>query len=107
MEYPEVESDRVSAFLLLTFGVIAIYGGHRILSWMDDRGWIYYRRRRGTSAALGNALLQVQTFYQPAVHEVLEARLEEPTEEADSGDPPSRRPTAPHEGPDAPKAPKG
>jgi hypothetical protein len=31
----------------------------------------------------------VQTFYQPSVEEVLEARLEEPTEAAESGDPPS------------------
>jgi hypothetical protein len=79
----------MTAFLLLTFGVLGIYAGHRVLSWMDDRGWIYYGRRRGTSAALGNALLQVQTFYQPAVQDVLEARLEEPAEAADSGDPPS------------------
>jgi len=77
-------------FLLLTFGVLGIYGAHRLLSWMDDRGWIYYRRRRGTSAALGNAMLQVQTFYQPSVEEVLEARLEEHTEEDESGDPPPR-----------------
>lgn len=76
-------------FLLFTSGVIAIYAAHRLLSWMDDRGWIYYRRRRGTSAALGNAMLQVQTFYQPSVEQVLEARLEEPSEAADSGDPPS------------------
>jgi hypothetical protein len=79
----------LGVFLLLTFGVLAVYAGHRALSWMDDRGWIYYRRRRGTSAALGNALLQVQTIYQPAVEEVLEARLEEPAEVAESGDPPS------------------
>jgi hypothetical protein len=86
-----VLSGSVGVFLLLTFGVLAVYGGHRALSWMDDRGWIYYRRRRGTSAALGNALLQVQTFYQPSVEEVLEARLEEPTEAAESGDPPSEQ----------------
>jgi hypothetical protein len=76
-------------FLLLTFGVLALYAGHRALCWMERRGWIYYRRRRGASAALGNALLQVQTFYQPSVEQVLEARLEEPTEAAESGDPPS------------------
>lgn len=85
----------MSVFLLLTFGVIGIYVAHRGLCWMDDHGWIYYRRRRGTSAALGNALLQVQTFYQPSVEEVLEARLEEPTEAAESGDPPLDGPGEP------------
>lgn len=92
----------MTALILLTFGAIAIYGGHRLFCWMDQRGWIYYRRRRGTSAALGNALLQVQTFYQPAVQELLEARLEEPAEAAESGDPPdsgesdvTREPSAP------------
>lgn len=78
----------MAAFFLLTFGAIALYTGHRVLSWMDDRGWIYYRRRRGTSAALGNALLRVHTFYQPAVEEALEARLDEQAEAAESGDPP-------------------
>lgn len=85
----------VIGFLLLTFGVLGVYAFHRLLSWMDTRGWIYYRRRRGASAALGNALLQVQTFYQPSVEEVLEARLEEPTELAESGDPPSGADGAP------------
>ena len=78
----------MTAFVLLTVGVLAIYSGHRLLVWMEGRGWIYYRRRRGTSAALGNALLSVQTFYQPSVKQVLEARLEEPTDAAESGDEP-------------------
>ena len=78
----------MAALELLTLGVLSIYAVHRLLVWMERRGWIYYRRRRGTSAALGNALLNVQSFYQPSVKEVLEARLEEPTEAAESGDKP-------------------
>lgn len=79
----------MTPILLFVVGVLVIYATHRTLGWMERRGWIYYRRRRGTSAALGNALLQVQSFYQPSVTEILEVRLEEPVEEADSGDPPS------------------
>lgn len=79
----------MTPFEFLASGAVAIYIAHRLLSWMDRRGWIYYRRRRGSSAALGNALLQVQSFYQPSVQEVLEARLEEHVESPESGDPPT------------------
>ena len=55
---------------------------------MHRRGWIRRRMRRGTSSALGNAMLGVQVILEPQIREVLEMRLEDPSEAGESGDPP-------------------
>jgi cold shock CspA family protein len=78
----------MSSFYLLTFGVLIIFGVHRLTNWMHARGWIRWRMRRGTSSGLGNAVLGAQMIFQPQIREVLEIRLEEPSEAGESGDPP-------------------
>jgi hypothetical protein len=78
----------MDGFQLLVAGVLAIYAVHRVARWMHRRGWIRWQMPRGTSSQLGNAVMGVQTIFQPQIREVLEARLEEGQEEDDSGDPP-------------------
>jgi cold shock CspA family protein len=78
----------MDSFYLLTFGVLLIYGFHRLTTWMHSRGWIRWKMRRGTSSGLGNAVLGSQMIFQPQVREALEIRLEEPAEAGESGDPP-------------------
>ncbi len=78
----------VTSFYLLTFGVLLIYGFHRLTSWMHARGWIQWKMRRGTSSALGNAVLGAQVIFQPQVREVLEIRLDDRGQAGESGDPP-------------------
>jgi hypothetical protein len=73
---------------LLVLGVLAIFLVNRVTRWMHRRGWVQWKPR-GTSSALGNAVMQVQLIYQPQVREVLEQRLQEPDETGESGDPPS------------------
>ena len=70
-------------------GVLALYALHRLSCWMEDRGWIYYRKKRGSSGALGSAFLEVQSILEPGKRYVLEERLKEDVEQDDSGDPPS------------------
>jgi hypothetical protein len=82
-------------FHLLVLGVLAIYVAGRIVGWMHRRGWVHWKPR-GTSSALGNAVMQVQVFYQPQVREVLEQRLREAEEAEESGDPPSDWPDDDH-----------
>ena len=77
----------MSPFELLLTGVLLIFVAQRVTRWMHRRGWIQWKMR-GTSSALGNAVMGVQVFYQPQVREVLEARLDEQAEEKESGDPP-------------------
>lgn len=73
---------------LLVLGVLAIYAAERTVRWMHRRGWVHWKPR-GTSSALGNAVMQVQIFYQPQIREVLEQRLQEEDQAEESGDPPS------------------
>jgi hypothetical protein len=70
--------------------VVALYALHRLASWAESRGWIRYRRGggRGSSAALGNALLEVQTLIEPSKRHVLEEQCKERSESEESGDPP-------------------
>jgi hypothetical protein len=73
--------------------VLALVGGvlyllHRAALWAEDRGWIYYSRRKPSSSALGNAFLEAQAIVEPGKRLLLEARQEEDSEEDESGDPP-------------------
>jgi hypothetical protein len=80
------------AFQILVFGILILYALNRLTRWLYRRGWIRWRMRRGTSSALGNAMLGVQTIFEPSKREVLELRVEEADEEAASGDPPDPGP---------------
>lgn len=59
-------------------GVLWIAGGlgavHLMMRWMEDRGWIYYRRKRGhpMGVAASNALLHFEAIVNPAVEHVIE-----------------------------------
>jgi hypothetical protein len=77
-----------TGFESLVVGVLLIYGVRRASGWMHRRGWIRWKMRRGTSSALGNAVLGVQSIFQPAVQDQLEVRMEEHAEEGEPGDPP-------------------
>ena len=76
---------------VLLAGVIGIYVLQRVTRWMCRRGCIHWKMR-GTSSALGNAVMNVQMFYQPQVRGVIEARVVEQEEAAESGEPPDPDP---------------
>lgn len=78
----------ISYLDLLVLGVLAIFVVDSVIRWMHRRGWVQWKPR-GTSSALGNAVMAVQLIYQPQVREVLEQRLAQPDEPGESGDPPS------------------
>jgi hypothetical protein len=74
--------------VLAVVGLVALGALHRAALWAEARGLIHYRRR-GASGALGNALLEVQAILEPSKRHVIEERLRDPAEDAESGDPPS------------------
>ena len=76
-------------WLILTVGALLILVGlDRVGLWMERRGWLYYRRVKPSSSSLGNAFLELQSILEPSKQHVIEVRLEDHDEEADSGDPP-------------------
>lgn len=77
-----------TGFELLVGGVLAIYVFRRVALWMHRREWIRWKMRRGTSSELGNAVLGVQSIFQPSFKQVQELRMEEEDEQDESGEPP-------------------
>jgi hypothetical protein len=75
-------------FATAAAAILILLGLDRVGLWMEDRGWLYYRRVKPSSTNLGSAFLELQSLLEPSKKHVLESRLEERDEETDSGDPP-------------------
>ena len=78
----------MSTLLKVLAAAAVLYGLHRLALWAEDRGWIYYLRRKPTTSSLGNAFLEVQSLIEPEKKQLAEARKAESVEEDDQGDPP-------------------
>jgi hypothetical protein len=76
----------IAAWLLAALSVIVALD--RLGLWMESRGWIYYRTKRG-SITLGTAALEVQALLDPGKQHALEAMKGEASEDDESGDPPT------------------
>jgi hypothetical protein len=74
--------------LLVLLAAAALYGLHRLAVWAEGRGFIYYRKRRGSSGAASRAFLEVQSLLEPAQRHVLEEKARDRVEEQDKGGPP-------------------
>jgi len=77
--------------LLVLVAAAALFALDRLALWAERRGWIYYRKRKASSRALGNALLETQALLEPRARETVEALAERPVEGEASGDPPRPR----------------
>jgi hypothetical protein len=68
--------------------LLLLFGFHRFALWAEDRGWIYYLRRKPASSTLGNAFLEVQSLIEPSKRTLVEVRKEDAVEEDEHGEPP-------------------
>lgn len=75
----------------LIVAVLVLYGLHRLLSWMEDRGSIYYLKKRGSSGTVSTAFLEVQSLIEPAKRHVVVERARPAVDDQESGDPPSAK----------------
>jgi hypothetical protein len=88
-----------SGLLWLGFGIAASVTGlwlvDRLFLWMERRGWMYWRRRKGTPgrASVASAALEFQTLLEPAKRYVLALKKEEKTLADDDGAPPDPGPS--------------
>jgi hypothetical protein len=51
----------------------ALYGLDRLGLWLEDRGWLYYRRKRPTSSPM-SALVALHQFIEPGVRHVVASK---------------------------------
>ncbi len=79
---------------LVRWGLVAVAGA--VAVWLLDRalvrleagGWIYYRRRRGSSGSLGAAFLSVQSLVDPGARHAAEERRATRAEADEDGEGP-------------------
>ena len=76
-------------WLLIAVGVVcALFGFDRLMLRFEERGWIYYRKRKASPGTLGSAFLSAQAILDPGARHVVEARREAKNTGAEAGDPP-------------------
>ncbi|MEW6239060.1 MAG: hypothetical protein AB1656_27070 [Candidatus Omnitrophota bacterium] len=89
--------------ILLNIAIITAFAAflwalHRLALWLEDRGWIYYRRRSGSGgSAVGNALHELHSFFETDVRKAQEEIMEEKEERSDIGAPPFKEKPEPRE----------
>jgi len=66
-----------------------ILGLDRFLLFAERRGWIYYRKKKPSSSALGNACLEIQQILEPSKKYVVQIKKEEKRDQQEAGDLPS------------------
>lgn len=63
--------------VLAILGAAAMaYGAHRLLLWMEHRGWVYYRSK-GTGSMGASAMFSLNEVFQPAARTAVVEREEQ------------------------------
>ena len=60
----------------------------RLALWAEARGWIYWRRKKAQTGALGSALMEMNVITNPSAQHVIEAKDAKKLEERENDDPP-------------------
>ncbi len=74
--------------LIGSITVLCLYLLDKLGLWAERQGWIYYRYKRASRTAIGNAILELQTIVDPSKRHVIEEKKRIRKEEKDSGDKP-------------------
>jgi hypothetical protein len=67
--------------------VAALFILDRLLLKAEERGWIYYRKKRASPGTRASAALELQSLLEPDRKHVAESVRHEKEEEDDSGEP--------------------
>ena len=68
--------------------VLALFLLDRFLLWCESRGWIYWRRRRGSPGTAASAFLEMQAMLEPGKEHVVKETKRVHEERDDEGGPP-------------------
>jgi hypothetical protein len=55
--------------------VVGLWGLHRLCLWLEDRGWLYYLRKKPSSSA-GSSFVVLQQFIEPGVQHLIQVEQE-------------------------------
>jgi hypothetical protein len=76
-------------FLWALVVVAALIGLDRLFLWMEEKGWVYYRKKK-SSVGMGDIFLSGNAF-DPGAKHLQEARQEKTQEEEEDGDDDDKR----------------
>ena len=68
--------------------VVTLFMIDRLALWAEERGWIYWRRKKAQTGALGSALMEMNVITNPSAQHVIEAKDAKKLEERENDDPP-------------------
>ncbi len=57
------------AFLIIAAVLLIL---HLAMTWAEGKGWVYYRKGRGSGVALGNAMAEMEALVNPAIEHRIE-----------------------------------
>ena len=67
---------------LILLGICAIlFTCHKIFLWMEERGWIYYHKRKASPGTAASAWLELHSMIEPGKKHVLKVEREEHEED--------------------------
>ena len=76
----------------------------RLGLWLESRGWIYWRKKKSSSSAVGSAILELQNIFESGKAKYVIAAKQDPKEQSPDpggdGANPSRQPDPPRGDPD-------
>jgi hypothetical protein len=61
--------------VLVIVAAAVMYGLHRTALWAEERGWIFYRKKRGPAPWLGS----LDAIYKPEIEHVIEEQSSQET----------------------------
>jgi len=81
----------MKATIIAVVAVLVLWGIHRCLSYAEDRGWVYYRKKRGSYGGLG-VTSDFLNMYDPSRKHLQQVvrEVEWKRDEDDDGDLPPR-----------------
>lgn len=64
----------------------ALFFLDRLALWAEAKGWIYWRKKKPSTGALGSALMEMNVITNPSAEHVIVAKDEKKFEERQNGD---------------------
>ena len=68
--------------------VVTLFMIDRLALWAEECGWIYWRRKKAQTGALGSALMEMNVITNPSAQHVIDAKDAKKLEERENDDPP-------------------
>jgi hypothetical protein len=66
--------------------VVGLFAVDRLALWAEAKGWIYWRKKKASTGALGSALMEMNVIANPSAEHVIVAKDAKKFEERQNGD---------------------